>query len=107
MVPVDGGSKGPRGHVKPGIALLAEKTGALLIPVACAARPAYTVRSWDRMVLPLPFATVTLHLGRAQHVDAGEATQRREQFERALLAAQADCDHAAYAHRSHPLQARM
>lgn len=55
------GPRGPRGSVKPGLIRLAAAGGRLLQPVVGAARPAKVFRSWDRFVLPLPFAKVVVN----------------------------------------------
>lgn len=52
------GPRGPARRVKPGVIALAQATGAALIPVGLAARPAHRFGSWDRALLPLPFARV-------------------------------------------------
>ncbi|MEO0813878.1 MAG: DUF374 domain-containing protein, partial [Myxococcota bacterium] len=56
IITVDG-PRGPRGTVQPGIAMLARKTGALIVPVVLIPRfRTILSRTWDRMQLPLPFA---------------------------------------------------
>ena len=57
------GPKGPRGAVKPGLVRLAAATGRCIQPLVGAARPAKVFASWDRFVLPLPFARVVVHFG--------------------------------------------
>lgn len=57
------GPRGPRQVLKPGVIALARKTGAWVVPVCVAADRAVTLKTWDRMVLPLPFATVTVRYG--------------------------------------------
>jgi lysophospholipid acyltransferase (LPLAT)-like uncharacterized protein len=57
------GPRGPRQELKPGVLALARKTGAWVVPVSVAADRALTLKTWDRMVLPLPFATVTVRYG--------------------------------------------
>jgi lysophospholipid acyltransferase (LPLAT)-like uncharacterized protein len=52
------GPRGPARRVKPGVVVLASATGADVIPVGLAAHPAHRFRSWDRALLPLPFARV-------------------------------------------------
>lgn len=49
------GPRGPRGEIKPGLILLAQRSGAALIPVLYATRHKWIARSWDRMQVPLPF----------------------------------------------------
>ena len=57
------GPRGPAGVAKPGIAALARHTGSSIQPVALAARPALRLRSWDRSLVPLPFARVVCAFG--------------------------------------------
>jgi lysophospholipid acyltransferase (LPLAT)-like uncharacterized protein len=52
------GPRGPAGVAKPGIVALARATGARLVPVGIAAKPAWRFGSWDRAELPRPFARV-------------------------------------------------
>ena len=57
------GPRGPAGVAKPGVLLLARACHAPLWPVAFSARPALRLGSWDRMLLPLPFARVLCAYG--------------------------------------------
>jgi hypothetical protein len=70
------GPRGPVGVAKPGVLFLARACRARLWPVAFSARPALRVGSWDRMLLPLPFARVICAYGEPLTVprDADEAT---------------------------------
>jgi hypothetical protein len=52
------GPRGPARKSKLGIVALARSTGAPIAPVGFAATPCLRFRSWDRMLLPLPFARV-------------------------------------------------
>jgi len=61
VIAVDG-PRGPRGVVKDGVARTAAAAHAAIIVASTAARPAITLRSWDRACLPLPFARVKAHL---------------------------------------------
>lgn len=54
-------AQGPRGSVKPGLIRLAAAAGRSLQPVVGAARWAKVFASWDRFVLPLPFAKVVVN----------------------------------------------
>ena len=58
IVVLPDGPRGPRRRAKPGIVALASAAGAALVPVAVAARPCFRFGSWDRTMLPLPFARV-------------------------------------------------
>jgi len=70
------GPRGPAGIAKPGVLLLARACHAPLWPVAFSARPALRLGSWDRMLLPLPFARVLCAFGEPILVprDAADAT---------------------------------
>ena len=52
------GPRGPRGEVKPGLILMAQRSGAVLIPVLYATRHKWLAGSWDRMQVPMPFGRV-------------------------------------------------
>ncbi|MBW2416042.1 MAG: lysophospholipid acyltransferase family protein [Deltaproteobacteria bacterium] len=52
------GPKGPPGVIKPGLMLLAQRSGAPIFLVYASARPRVRAPSWDRMEIPLPFARV-------------------------------------------------
>jgi hypothetical protein len=57
------GPRGPAERVKPGLLYLASRTGFPVIPVATAARPVWTLASWDRLRVPAPFARVVVAYG--------------------------------------------
>jgi lysophospholipid acyltransferase (LPLAT)-like uncharacterized protein len=57
------GPRGPAGVAKSGIARLGCVTGLPVLPIASAARPAWYARSWDRFLVPPPFATVWIGYG--------------------------------------------
>jgi lysophospholipid acyltransferase (LPLAT)-like uncharacterized protein len=73
---VPDGPRGPGHRAKPGVIQLAKMTGAPIIPVSYAADRVKRLRSWDRLMIPLPFARVTLAIGEAVRVprDADERT---------------------------------
>lgn len=57
------GPRGPAGVAKPGIAALARHSATPIQPLALAARPALRLSSWDRSLVPLPFARVVCVFG--------------------------------------------
>jgi hypothetical protein len=57
------GPRGPRHSVKPGVLLLASRSGRPLVPVAAAAWPALALRTWDGFTIPLPFARLVAVFG--------------------------------------------
>jgi len=62
---VPDGPRGPRYVVKPGVIHLARATGAPVFPVTYAASRFRQLRSWDRLLVPLPFARVRCYVGEA------------------------------------------
>jgi lysophospholipid acyltransferase (LPLAT)-like uncharacterized protein len=82
------GPRGPARRCKPGVLAIARASGLPLYPVGVAARPALTFPSWDRTVLPLPFARVVFTGGAPLHIPP-EATREdletlRQHLEREL-----------------------
>lgn len=57
------GSQGPPRVMQAGAILLAGKSGAPILPLAVAADRFWTFRSWDRTLLPKPFARLDLWYG--------------------------------------------
>lgn len=57
------GPRGPVYEVKSGAIVLAQMTGAPIIPMAWAADRCWRIRSWDRMIIPRPFARVAVAVG--------------------------------------------
>jgi lysophospholipid acyltransferase (LPLAT)-like uncharacterized protein len=65
------GPQGPRFVAKAGMVVLAKLTRAPLLPVMMSAWPAITIKSaWDRTLIPLPFARVTVSLQKPWAVPA-------------------------------------
>jgi len=57
------GPRGPRHEAKLGVIRLAKITGATIFPVSCAVSRAVRLKSWDRLIIPIPFARVTFLVG--------------------------------------------
>jgi hypothetical protein len=90
---VPDGPRGPRERVQPGIVTLAALTGVPVVPLGFAARPARRLASWDRFVVPAPFARAAVVAGKAIGVprDADRETARAD-LERALREATETAD---------------
>jgi hypothetical protein len=74
------GPRGPRYKLGPGVVFLARQTGAGILPIHIEYSRAVRLRSWDRFMIPLPFAKVRVICGELIFVgrDADmEAEQRR------------------------------
>ena len=68
------GPRGPARVAKTGIVAIARHTGIPIQPIAFSARPAHRLSSWDKSLLPLPFARVIVAYGEPIVVghDAGD-----------------------------------
>jgi lysophospholipid acyltransferase (LPLAT)-like uncharacterized protein len=80
------GPKGPRFKFKPGPILLAQMSGRPMLPMAYAASRAWLIQ-WDKFVIPVPFARISIAIGKPRYVarvlDAAgvEALQREMEQE--------------------------
>jgi lysophospholipid acyltransferase (LPLAT)-like uncharacterized protein len=57
------GPRGPLHQIKPGALFLAKKMNASIVPAVNSSFPALTFRSWDRFILPRPFARSVMVFG--------------------------------------------
>ena len=62
------GPKGPIFEFKAGNILIARISGAPLVPLACAADRSWRLSSWDKMLVPKPFARVVIAVGQPHFV---------------------------------------
>lgn len=65
------GPRGPRRDVKPGIVRAAQRVGAQILPLHAEIGSAWRLRSWDRMAVPKPFATIDVGYGEPFGVGPG------------------------------------
>ena len=54
------GPRGPAGSFAPGTVVAAQRADCPILPVAADASRAWRLRSWDRFMIPKPFARVTI-----------------------------------------------
>lgn len=57
------GPRGPRYEVKPGIALAAKQSAALVFPFGWSCSRFWQLGTWDKMILPKPFSTIVVKIG--------------------------------------------
>lgn len=57
------GPRGPRQKAKPGVLAVSRKTGAWVVPVCVDYGSAWTLRTWDEMLVPKPFSACTVRYG--------------------------------------------
>jgi lysophospholipid acyltransferase (LPLAT)-like uncharacterized protein len=83
------GPRGPRYVAKTGAIQVARATGAVIVPIAAAARWCRRLGSWDRMIVPLPGSIVTYIAGTPVSVgpdaDAAAIEEARARLEGELV----------------------
>jgi lysophospholipid acyltransferase (LPLAT)-like uncharacterized protein len=57
------GPDGPAHFIKPGVAFIARKSNAIIVPFGAYCRHAYILPRWDRYTIPLPFSRIYYHIG--------------------------------------------
>jgi lysophospholipid acyltransferase (LPLAT)-like uncharacterized protein len=72
------GPRGPAKSVAPGAIAIAHRTGAPIMPVGIWASRAWHLRSWDRFMIPKPFAKVNVAYGDAIYIDSDTARKTVE-----------------------------
>jgi lysophospholipid acyltransferase (LPLAT)-like uncharacterized protein len=85
---VPDGPRGPSCVAKAGVIHLARATGAPIYPVTYAATRQRRLRSWDRLIIPLPFSRITYVAGEPldvpRHATDAEVETLRQELERRL-----------------------
>jgi lysophospholipid acyltransferase (LPLAT)-like uncharacterized protein len=103
------GPRGPRYVAKPGVVHLAKALDAPIYPLAYAANRSASVRSWDRLLIPLPFARVVVEIGEPVrvpvHADGVELERSRAALEASLNTLTQSLE-SATARRNPPTSAR-
>jgi len=62
------GPRGPAYELGPGIIFLAQKSGAAVLPVNMEYSRCWRLKSWDRFILPRPFAKIRVIIGQPHRV---------------------------------------
>lgn len=76
------GPRGPAYELGQGIIFLAQQSGAEVVPINMEYSSCWRVKSWDRFILPKPFAKVRTIFGSPHRV---ASTSTEEEFERERL----------------------
>jgi lysophospholipid acyltransferase (LPLAT)-like uncharacterized protein len=72
------GPRGPAYELGPGIIFLAQKSGAPVVPMNMEYSSCWRLESWDRFILPLPFAKIRVIIGQSHHV---RSTRTPDEFD--------------------------
>jgi lysophospholipid acyltransferase (LPLAT)-like uncharacterized protein len=87
------GPKGPRREAHAGVVYLASKSGVPILPLTVVASRAWKLPTWDKYLIPKPFAHVHVHVGEAlwvpPNLSRGETLDWQERVKVALDEAEA------------------
>jgi lysophospholipid acyltransferase (LPLAT)-like uncharacterized protein len=76
------GPRGPAGSVAPRALIISQRTSAPLVPTATSVSSAWRLRSWDRFMIPKPFARVVVTYGEPILIEAESARDAAGDAER-------------------------
>jgi lysophospholipid acyltransferase (LPLAT)-like uncharacterized protein len=83
------GPRGPRFKFKPGAIFTAQISGKAVVPIAYAAKPAWILKTWDKFIIPPPFAAVAIAIGEpyfpAKKMDDAQMEEAQRELERRML----------------------
>lgn len=83
------GPRGPRFKFKPGAIFTAQIAGKAVVPLAYAAKPAWVLKTWDKFVIPPPFAKVCIAIGEPyfppEKLDDEQMQAAQRELERRML----------------------
>ncbi len=65
------GPEGPAYVIKPGVAYIAQKAKAIILPLGAYARHGYRLNRWDRYTIPYPFSRISVVVGEPMMVEKG------------------------------------
>jgi len=80
------GPKGPRHEVQDGIVVMAQKAGVKITLVEIKSSAFWQINSWDKFIIPKPFATLTYYISDLIDVSSMELEEAKKVIKEGLLA---------------------
>ncbi len=80
------GPRGPSGIIQPGVLMMAKKSGALIYPAATSCDRRWLIKSWDRYMIPKPFAKIRIIIGTPISIPANSSEAQVEEYRMMLEA---------------------
>jgi len=71
------GPRGPRRQMKPGVVAAAQRARSVVVPVHAAVDRAWRLNSWDRFLIPKPFAHIRVFYGQPFDIERGREALTR------------------------------
>ncbi len=78
------GSQGPPRKAQAGCILAASKSGAPIVPIIWAANRYFSFNSWDKTIVPYPFAKIVLRYGAPLYIPDKLTSEQVEEYRRSL-----------------------
>ena len=101
------GPRGPTHKVQPGVILMAEKSGAPIVPIGVSASRRRLLKSWDSYMVPMPFSPAVMILGEPIYVPSklseAERAELCTQVEHAINRLEKEAERRA-AHGDYPAE---
>lgn len=72
--------RGPSRKVKMGIVIVGRETGQPVVPLVSWATRQIQFKSWDSMILPLPFSTIVMSFGKPTFIPLGLSNEEYEKI---------------------------
>lgn len=72
--------RGPSRKVKMGIVIVGRETGQPIVPLVSWATRQIQFKSWDSMILPLPFSAIVMSFGKPTYVPKGLSNEEYEKI---------------------------
>ncbi|MEM9157884.1 MAG: lysophospholipid acyltransferase family protein [Verrucomicrobiota bacterium] len=72
------GSQGPVYEAKMGVVVLSQLTGCPILPMSYSVDRYWAIKSWDRMIIPKPFAKVSIEIGKPTAVQRDARDEEME-----------------------------
>lgn len=82
------GPRGPIGCAQLGVIYMAMKSGCPIVPAGISAAPRYLVPTWDRYMIPFPFARAVIVFGEPIYVPSTAKTEEEQRLWADKLGAQ-------------------
>ena len=89
------GPKGPRREAHGGVVYLASKSGVPVLPLGVAASNFWQLKTWDRYLIPKPFARVHVHMGAPVVVPANLSREQSDEWRGKVKLALDEAEHHA------------
>jgi lysophospholipid acyltransferase (LPLAT)-like uncharacterized protein len=91
------GPSGPTCKFKSGTVMLAQLSGAPMLPISYVAKDTWRLRSWDRFMIPRPFTRIAIAVGEPRYVERGLPASALEQIRQKMEDDLNDLGHKAAA----------